>query len=72
MGATTPDEGMMALTQHPPRHSEHLLAWGLWVLQRDDKGRGRTGTMTTTTTRTRKPRDHHYEPLLIGWIKGAR
>ena len=39
---------------------------------------GRTGTTTTTTTttrttmRTRKPRDHHYEPLLVGWIKGAR
>ena len=29
-------------------------------------------TMTRTTTRTRKPRDHHYEPLLVGWIKGAR
>ena len=41
MGATTPDEGTMALTQHPPRHSKHLLAWGLWVLQRDDEGRGK-------------------------------
>ena len=43
MGAMTPDEGMMALTQHPPRHSEHLLAWGLWVLQWDDEGRGKDG-----------------------------
>ena len=37
---------------------------------------GRTGTTTTTTTttttRTRKPRNHRYEPLLVGWIKGAR
>ena len=39
MGATTPDEGTTAQTQHPPRHSEHLLAWGLWVLQWDDEGR---------------------------------
>ena len=31
------------ITQHPPCHSEHLLAWGLWVLQRDDKGRGKDG-----------------------------
>ena len=31
----------MALTQHLPRHSKHLLAWGLWVLQRDDEGRGK-------------------------------
>ena len=37
----TPDEGTMALTQHPPHHSEHLLAWGLWVLQRDDEGWGK-------------------------------
>ena len=41
MGAMTPDEGTTALTQHPPRHREHLLAWGLWVLQRDDEGRGK-------------------------------
>ena len=40
-GATTPDEGTTALTQHPPCHSEHLLAWGLWVLQRDDEGQGK-------------------------------
>ena len=41
MGATTPDKGTTALTQHPPHHSEHLLAWGLWVLQWDDKGWGK-------------------------------
>ena len=41
MGAMTPDKGTTALTQHPPRHSEHLLAWGLWVLQQDDEGRGK-------------------------------
>ena len=40
-GATTPDEGTTALTQHPPRHSEHLLAWRLWALQRDDEGWGK-------------------------------
>ena len=40
-GATTPDEGTTALTQHPPHHSEHLLAWGLWVLQQDDEGWGK-------------------------------
>ena len=40
-GATTPDEGTTALTQHPPHHSEHLLAWGLWVLQWDDEGWGK-------------------------------
>ena len=32
-----------AITQHPPCHSEHLLAWGLWVLQRDNKGCGKDG-----------------------------
>ena len=40
------------------------------------RDRGRTGMMTRTrtrtTTRTRKPHDHCYEPLLVGWIKGAR
>ena len=34
-------EGTTALTQHPPCHSKHLLAWGLWVLQRDDEGQGK-------------------------------
>ena len=41
MGATTPDEGTMALTQHLPHHNKHLLVWGLWVLQQDNEGQGK-------------------------------
>ena len=56
-GVTTPDEGMMALTQHPPRHSKHLLMWGLWVLQRDNKGQG-------------KDRDHNEDSKGKGTMAG--
>ena len=41
MEAMTSSQGTMALPQHLPHHSEHLLMWGLWVLQRDDEGWGK-------------------------------
>ena len=45
MGATTPDEGMTALTQHLPHHSEH---GGCGCSKGTMRDRGRTGTTTTT------------------------